>query len=694
MASFSLSLVGNAIGGPIGGAIGSVVGGLIDNVLFPVPKPPPPPITSSTFGQPIPRAWGPQVPLPGMMIWTSGWRNANSGGNKGLQIAIGKAAGKGGGPPQQVCDACFCFGRGPWATSWLRKLYANGNLIFDADRSQTGDPTPDAYGAVTWPHDGGTHKDFDTLTVYPGNGIAIPDPTIEAALGVGQTPAYRGHPNIVIRSLQGTPFGNAVPTLRAICRVDLSVTLQQIVDDICDDCGVDSKAMVSSGRLTQTVDGYAITGQSDGVSAIQPLALVYNFDAAEAAGDLRFQPRGDPGLVLIEYAMLAAHPYGDAQPDAFAWPRETQGKLPRMASITFNDPAMDLNQNTQYAIRETGSSNSNISTAVAITMTADVARRVADRILWEPWMARQGFEQGATTDRLFFLEAGRNYYIETPSPVGAELVRLTHKDRGVNGVTAFQGKRDASAIYVSAAPGADANALANALGLGGPVNPPYFIEPPSSFPGLTSNQATLFIALSGGDGTTANPAWGGCDVYRATSDVTADYDYIGTQIGVSCMGKLTAAMADWSHANPDTSNTLKVTTLQSGGEPLPSSALDAAVAQIPYFVGGEYMTAEVVTAEGDDVFWLTQLWRGLYGSANEAHSAGEPFVRVDQSVFKTALPAGYVTGSPLYFRFVSAGESLASVTTYAYTAGGTGYGGGANGVPSAPTGGAAITAGP
>lgn len=689
MASFALSIVGTAIGGPIGGAIGSAVGGMIDNVLFPTPKPPLPVITSSTFGNAIPRAWGPQVPLGGNMIWTSGWRTQTT---KNVKQAVKFGLAAGGGVPITVCDIAVAVGRGPWDPSWGRQIYANGNLIFDADRAVS-EPTPDAYGAVTWPHDGGTHKDFDTITFYPGNGIAVPDPTIEAVKGIGNAPAYRGTAYFVIRSLQGSPFGNAVPTFRVIVRAQATCTLQKIVDDICDDCGIDSKSMVSSGRLTQTVQGYAITGQTNGVSAIQPLALVYNFDAAEVAGDLRFVPRGDPGVCLIEYDQLASHPYGDDQPDAFAWPRDSVTTLPRQAAITFNDPAMNLNQNTQYASRSAGSAASNISTTVALTMIADVARKVADRMLWEAWTGRQGFGPAQTDDRLAFVEAGRTYYVETPA--GPELVRVTSRNRGVNGIIEFSAKRDAPAIYVSSAPGADANALSNDLGLGGPVNPPVFIEPPSSFPGLTSNQATLFIALSGGDGTTANDAWGGCDVYMASDDVTDDYQYIGTQIGVSCMGKLTDPMAAWTHANPDTSNTLKVTTLESGGEPLPSTALDASVAQIPYYVGGEYMTAEVVTAEGDDVYWLTRLWRGLYGGSGGSHGAGDPFVRLDQYVFKCPLPAGYVQGATtLYFRFVSAGESLANVVTYPYGPTGAGYGTGASGVPGTPTGGGAATGGP
>ncbi len=238
--------------------------------------------------------------------------------------------------------------------------------------------------------------------------------------------------------------------------------------------------------------------------------------------------------------------------------------LPKTAVLTFIDPDRDCQENSQSARRATGSSSSLLSTSVKITMTSATGRQVADRLLWEAQTGRQALS-AAADDRLGWIDSGRTYAIEVP--FGFETIRVTKRTRGANNVIEFEGKRDAPAIYVSAAPSADATSAPNVVGLGGPVNPPIFIEPPAGVPGLVGAQ--LFIALSGGDAGVANPAWGGCTVFVATDDVDSDYIQAGAQIGPSCMGVLAGSLGNYSGSNPDvntvTGHVLKVDTSESAG---------------------------------------------------------------------------------------------------------------------------------
>ena len=282
-------------------------------------------------------------------------------------------------------------------------------------------------------------------------------------------------------------------------------------------------------------------------------------------------------------------------------------------------------------------------------------------MLWEAHLGRQTLS-AQTDDRLVWLEAANNYKIEVP--FGYETIRITKRTRGANGVIEFEGKRDAPSLYGSSAPGASADSQANALGLGGPVNPPIFIEPPANFPGITG--ATVLIALSGGDGTTANDAWGGCSVYVATDDVTGDYQLAGLQSGVSNMGKLDASLASFSSSNPDNTHTLAVDMNESAGEPQAQSATDAADSQLVCYVDGEYIAIETVSGAGGGIYNCTHLWRGRYGTSGGAHASGTAFAQCDASLFRFPLASIYV-GRVLYFRFVSAGENLANAATYTYT---------------------------
>jgi hypothetical protein len=649
MASLALSVVGTAIGGPIGGMIGGAIGGLIDNVLFPTPTTPPPAITSSTYGQALPRAWGPTVRLGGNMIRTSGWYKQTG---KDAKLASLKGL-----PPSYLADIAVLVMDGPVDPDWCFKILANGSVLFDASKAGS-PPVPDANGVVTYTKAMGTHKDFETLTVYPGNATQLPDPTLESRFGMGEVTAYRGSCYVVIKGLSGTPYGNAVPLLNFLCRPHAVISIGQVVSEICDRCGVDPTT-ISTSSLTTRIRGYVVDSQTDGVTALQPLGLCYDFDISDICGSLRFVPRGDFPLCTITNGQIDAYEGGGSRPQ-FQWPRVPEMDLPKLAALTFADVDRDCNDNTQSDKRLTGSSQNQLQTRVRVSLTSDEARKIAARMLWEAQYGRQTFT-AATDDRLGFLEAARTYAVEVPN--GYETIRITRRSRGANNVITFDAKRDAPSVYISAAPSASAQAADNLLGLGGPVNTPVFIEPPADFPGI--NGQTLLIGLSGGDGTTANDAWGGCQVYVATDDVDADFQLAGLQIGPSCMGVTFATTASGSGSNPDNTHTVSVDTSMSNGEPNPTTDIDAGDALTPYIVGGEFMTAVNVTALGADQFHLTKLYRGLYGTSKSSHAIGEDFVRIDSSVFHWPIPIAYL-GRTLYFRFVSAGESLGAVTTYTY----------------------------
>jgi hypothetical protein len=77
-------------------------------------------------------------------------------------------------------------------------------------------------------------------------------------------------------------------------------------------------------------------------------------------------------------------------------------------------------------------------------------------------------------------------------------------------------------------------------------------------------------------------------------------------------------------------------------------------------------------------YTLSGLWRGLYGSAAAGHAAGVPFARLNQRIFKYALPTAYI-GVPLYLKFASfnifgnALQDLSTVEPYLYTPTGAGW---------------------
>jgi hypothetical protein len=101
--------------------------------------------------------------------------------------------------------------------------------------------------------------------------------------------------------------------------------------------------------------------------------------------------------------------------------------------------------------------------------------------------------------------------------------------------------------------GAHAGRHVNSLAAPGPVNPPIIFEPPSTLAQFLfgSTSPCVIAAVSGGNGTTAGPNWGGCFVHVSTDNAT--YQAIGQIDAPARMGKTTTALASYGGANPDTS---------------------------------------------------------------------------------------------------------------------------------------------
>lgn len=223
----------------------------------------------------------------------------------------------------------------------------------------------------------------------------------------------------------------------------------------------------------------------------------------------------------------------------------------------------------------------------------------------------------------------------------------------------------------------------------GPVNPPVILEAPRS---LTQSQGTtpeIWIAVSGGNGTIANQNWGGCYVWASTDDVK--YNQIGAVDVPSRMGKLTGTLANFFTDNPDTINTLRVTLDMSEGELEDATADDAAAFLTLALVGDELISYQNVDATGEFDYDITTLYRGIYGTARAAHFAGARFARLDDDIFKYAVPPQYV-GKTIYLKFQSYNqfrggvEDLSTCVAYPFTVSGSAFGTGTGGVPATPSG--------
>lgn len=213
-----LGLVGGAIGAyvtggsPVGFAIGGMLGSILGSVIFPIEGPDVEgarlndlTVQTSTYGNAIPIGYG-TVRIGGNIIWASEMRE---------QAVTTESGGKGGGGSTTTeysysIDVAIALAQGP--IIGIKRVWANDKLV--ADYSDT--PTSilsDKLRTDAYEDELRIFSMAQSSKVYLGTETQLPDPTIEAAVGVGLAPAHRGMAYVVINDLQLTSkeFGNRVP---------------------------------------------------------------------------------------------------------------------------------------------------------------------------------------------------------------------------------------------------------------------------------------------------------------------------------------------------------------------------------------------------------------------------------------------------------------------------------------------------
>lgn len=194
----------------------------------------------------------------------------------------------------------------------------------------------------------------------------------------------------------------------------------------------------------------------------------------------------------------------------------------------------------------------------------------------------------------------------------------------------------------------------------GNANTPVIFEPPvqaAQTGGLEVN-----IACSGG----AN--WGGCDIWISSDNAT--YKMAGRVTGKARQGVLSAYLA--TGGDPDTTNTLKVNMVASGGELLSGTMADADAFNTLCYVDGELISYQTATLTGANLYDLTYLRRGVYGTPITEHFNGTKFTRMDAGVFAYSYDKSKI-GETIYIKLLSfniwgGGEqALSDVSSVAYT---------------------------
>ncbi len=203
--------IGAATGNPfLGFEIGYAIGSIGGSLLFPGhtsqtgPRLSDTLVSSSANGAPIIFLYG-GARLPGQIIYSSGIKETKTTATQSAK-----------GSPSQTTvsytytvdfDAAFCESDG---TAGLSRIWADSKLIFD--RTSKGAISSDVLATGI-----GTNTTAVVPAIYSGGATQAPDPTEQAALGIGATSAFRGLLRAVYENFPLADFGNRLPNIRAEC---------------------------------------------------------------------------------------------------------------------------------------------------------------------------------------------------------------------------------------------------------------------------------------------------------------------------------------------------------------------------------------------------------------------------------------------------------------------------------------------
>lgn len=555
-------------------------------------------VITSTYGNPIPLLYGPENRISGNVIWSTGLLETKHEEEEG---------GKGGGGSTsttytyRMSMAIAITGR-EMPENFVKRIWANNKLIYD----------------------NGSFEVMESIVMYPGSSTQTPDPTMESYLGAGQVPAYRHTAYVVFTDIQLADFGNRMPNLEFEVFADEEISVGAVVDDLCTRGGVDD---ASCAHLTDLVRGYAVTRNGPIIGNLSPLGAAYYFDIAEQAGSLRFVKKGRSLKGTMPIGQTGCRLPDSRIAEPITYTTKSDLNMPKEVVVTYQDPDLDYQSNSQRASRDEGTALNRVTMELPMTLDPDQARQIADRVLWEAWIARYG--ANLKTDDTW-VKRGAGDLMGIPAAGEVLPYKITRVTRGNNGINEWELTREDPFAYQSLAEAVGGRIPVNALRVPGETRLVMMDCP------LLRNQddnTGFYWACTG-----VSPYWRGAEIFRS-SDEGASYQTM-SRIGVrAVIGDAVYALQDGPTDYWDRGNTVMV-VLDFEDDVLESIDEEAVLrGNNAFWLGaadgqnGEIIQFATATLVGPQTYVLSDLLRGRLGTEANAgiHGNNEVFVLLQMS---------------------------------------------------------------
>lgn len=546
----------------------------------------------------------------------------------------------------------------------LRRVWENGELVYDTRAILPGETMAAAAKRAT-----AAAAYAATFVLYDGSDTQTADPTIEADVGVGSTPAFRGlmyivYPDRQLRDDQGQRH----PTFKfEITNVTNDANLSDIINAVAARCGYDLVTQIDSTSL-ETVDvvGYSVQSVMAGRDVLSPLRSVGFFDVVESGPVLKFVKRGGAALrTLLPTDIGVYDDPTNADPAAAITVVEQQEvELPRQIRVSYFSVENDYQAGQQLSPSRWDTDAVNIvDVELAVCLHDDDAKQIAE-VLWnDAWQSKDTYTTAVDQS---------NADIEPADVLIIPMLGNEYRMRVDKVNDASQIMRSLSLISD------DDGAYVSTATAGAPARPPSQVAVLSAttlilldLPALQDADSDAgFYAAAYGDGT--GTRWSGCAVYKSLDGDT--FAQTAALTGSPPVGTLNAPLGVGITSTWDDENFIDVAMLK--GEFESRTDADVLMGANTIAVGGDgrweivqFGTAVDMDESGSAFTRLSHLLRGRRGTEHVVGTSGfgDKVVGLTMGNLFRMANSNSGIGVAMTYRAVTLGASISSGVDQSFT---------------------------
>ena len=511
------------------------------------------------------------------------------------------------------------------------------------------------------------------LVFYPGNSVQLPDPTIQAEvdarLGAGYTPAYRGKGYSALSQFYLTPYGGVLPTFGAVVEHAVYRTLADICQQWCERVNLLTTEYDFTDFDDVDVRGYRILqGPYAPKGIMETAGEIYDCYFAEQYGQIVGAQRSDSVVATLTSDDIGWQEVGSESDgvslsgiDASYAPAN---ELPAKVTVRHIDAAKDWESNTQSEARQVVEGVREVTIEGDWTLTPDEARAVAARRLYRAYVEKVSYKFNLYT-KYAWLNPGDLIALTTDDGFSYTL-RLTAMRGGV-GLIECEATPHDSAVFTQPA-----------VGIGGVFEPPpvsvagqtigVFLDVPLLREGDATNNNGVGVYVGAVARTGDEQGWPGFGLYRYRN---ATWELLGAGTQPAIIGRAEGVLADWPYASGiDNTSTIDIdlygttATLESVTEAQMLNGANMAV------LGGEVLHFQNAVRQGgyDNRWRLTTFLRGVRGTeyAKNDHVTHERFCFVNEAVTFVPLDLSELNVEYSHI-FLTGGQDLDDATQLDFT---------------------------